>query len=274
MTLYVRSPALIPKPHDWKSHIAISGFCHLPLATSYVPSPSLLEFLESGPQPIYIGFGSIVVSDPLALSKIVLQAVEKAGVRAIISRGWGSFAANEMEIRSNVFTVDDVPHDWLFSKVSCVVHHGGAGTTAAGIAAGKPTVIVPFFGDQPFWGLAVARAGAGPEPLPFKELTSDSLAAGIITALQSEVCKKAIALGQTMNEEAGTVEAAKSFHDSLNIDALRCSLSPNRTAVWRLKNTNIRLSALSATVLIGENLLKPGDIKRLASLDKMLLFNC
>jgi len=260
--LFNRSPALIPKPRDWNTHIHVSGFCHLPLASSYTPRPELLKFLESGPQPIYIGFGSIVVSNPTALTDLILDAVRKAGVRAIISRGWGDFATHGTKLPDGVFVVDNIPHDWLFPKVSCIIHHGGAGTTAAGLASGKPTIIVPFFGDQPFWGMVVARAGAGPSPIAFKDLTSESLSTAIKATLQPEVRERVLSLASIMNKESGSQEAANSFHGSLDIDALRCSLSPNRAAVWRVMQTNIRLSALSAAILIEEKLLRFQDLER------------
>jgi hypothetical protein len=145
-----RSPALIPKPSDWGPHISVAGFYFLKLASTYTPDPELAAFLDAGPPPIYVGFGSIVVDDPNAMTKLIFEAVKKTGQRALISKGWGGLGADELGVPEGVFMVGNVPHDWLFPRVSCVVHHGGAGTTAAGIACGKPTVIVPFFGDQPF----------------------------------------------------------------------------------------------------------------------------
>jgi UDP:flavonoid glycosyltransferase YjiC (YdhE family) len=141
---------LIPKPADWKPHISISGFFFLSLASNYTPDRELAEYLDAGPPPVYIGFGSIVVDDPNAMTKLIFDAVKLTGQRALVSKGWGGFGADRLGIPDGVYMLGNVPHDWLFHRVSCVVHHGGAGTTAAGIACGKPTVIVPFFGDQPF----------------------------------------------------------------------------------------------------------------------------
>ena len=143
-----RSPALIPKPEDWGRHISISGFYFLSLASNYQPDPDLADFLASGPPPVYIGFGSIVVEDPNAMTKLIFEAVKMTGQRALVSKGWGGLGGSELSIPDGVFMLGNCPHDWLFQHVSCVVHHGGAGTTAAGIALGRPTVIVPFFGDQ------------------------------------------------------------------------------------------------------------------------------
>lgn len=152
---YCWSPAVIPKPTDWPPHISVSGFFFLSLASNYTPQPELKAFLDAGPPPVYIGFGSIVVDDPNAMTKMIFEAVKKTGQRALVSKGWGGLGAGELGIPEGVYMLGNVPHDWLFQNVSCVVHHGGAGTTAAGIACGKPTVIVPFFGDQPFVGFTV-----------------------------------------------------------------------------------------------------------------------
>ncbi|TVY83568.1 Sterol 3-beta-glucosyltransferase UGT80B1, partial [Lachnellula suecica] len=258
---YCWSPALIPKPKDWSKHISISGFYFLSLASSFTPEPDLAAYLAAGPPPVYIGFGSIVVDDPDAMTKTIFEAVKKAGVRALVSKGWGGLGADALGIPEGVFMLGNVPHDWLFQHVSAVVHHGGAGTTAAGIATGKPTVIVPFFGDQPFWGAMVARAGAGPLPIPYKQLTVDNLAAALTEALKPETLAKANELGDRIKEEKGNEIGAKSFHDMLDVDSLRCSLAPNRVAVWRVKRTKTRLSAFAANVLSSEGLLDFADLK-------------
>lgn len=252
---------MIPKPKDWGSHITISGFYFLSLAENFTPEPELAAFLDAGPPPIYIGFGSIVVDDPNAMTKLIFVAIQKTGQRALVSKGWGGLGADAMGIPEGVFMLGNVPHDWLFKHVSCVVHHGGAGTTAAGIATGKPTVVVPFFGDQPFWGAMVAKAGAGPLPIPSKHLTSDNLAAAILEALKPKALDRAKILGASINSELGTEVGAQSFHEKLDVDALRCTLAPNRTAAWRIKRTNIRLSPFVATVLGNEGLLDFSDLK-------------
>lgn len=133
---YCWSPALIPKPKDWGPHIDIAGFYFLPLGTKYQPEEDLAEFLAAGPPPVYIGFGSIVVDDPNAMTELIFEAVEKTGQRALVSKGWGGLGGDELGKPENVFMLGNCPHDWLFKHVSCVVHHGSAGATAAGIALG------------------------------------------------------------------------------------------------------------------------------------------
>ncbi|KAF2140048.1 glycosyltransferase family 1 protein [Aplosporella prunicola CBS 121167] len=258
---YCWSPALIPKPKDWGNHITISGFYFLNLATNFRPDPDLAAFLDAGPPPVYIGFGSIVVDNPNGMTKLIFEAVQKAGVRALVSKGWGGFGADQLGVPESVFMLGNVPHDWLFKRVSCVVHHGGAGTTAAGIACGKPTVIVPFFGDQPFWGSMVARAGAGPEPIHHKQLTSDNLAEAIQEALKPTSQERARELAAKISNERGSDEGAQYFHQHLKVDEMRCSLLPNRAAVWRFKKTQIKLSALAAVVLANEGMLNFADLK-------------
>ena len=244
-----RSSALIPKPSDWGSHINISGFSFLNQASSYTPPEDLMDFLNAGPPPVYIGFGSIVVDHPDELTKLIFAAVKRAGVRALVSKGWGGLGS-DIDVPKDVFLLGNVPHDWLFNYVSAVVHHGGAGTTAIGIAMGKPTVVVPFFGDQPFWGAMVHKAGAGPEPIPFKRMTEESLAEGITIALGEDVQAAVKEMSKMISVENGAEAAAASFHNAVNIDSMRCLILPERIATWRIKNTDIRLSTLAASVLI------------------------
>lgn len=258
---YCWSPALIPKPKDWGQKISISGFFFLDLAGNYSPADDLKRFLDAGPPPVYIGFGSIVLDDPNKMTELIFEAVRITGQRVLLSKGWGGMGAEELGIPEGVFMLGNVPHDWLFQRVSAVVHHGGAGTTAAGITAGKPTVVVPFFGDQPFWGSMVARAGAGPEPLPHKELTGQKLADAIDFCLKPESQERAKELANKIAKEKGTQVGAQSFHQQLDVDKLRCTLVPSHVAVWRLKRTQVRLSALAACTLANAGLLEFNDLK-------------
>ncbi|KAL9087941.1 MAG: hypothetical protein Q9159_003383 [Coniocarpon cinnabarinum] len=258
---YCWSPALIPKPRDWQQYISISGFYFLDQASNFEPEQELKAFLEAGPPPVYIGFGSIVVEDPNAMTNLIFEAVKETGQRALVSKGWGGFGAEDIGIPDGVYMLGNIPHDWLFQRVSAVVHHGGAGTTAAGIAAGKPTVIVPFFGDQPFWGSMVHKAGAGPMPIPNKKLTADALATAITEALTPSCVEKAKELSARISKEQGSETGAEYFHNELKVDRLRCQLSPNRAAVWRIRRTNFRLSAFAATVLAHERLIDFADLK-------------
>jgi sterol 3beta-glucosyltransferase len=136
----------------------------------------------------------------------VLEALAQAGQRGLLGAGWGGL---EMEKPpENVFKVEDAPYDWLFPRMAAVVHHGGAGTTGAGLRAGKPTVICPFVADQPFWGRRVAALGAGPPPIPQRRLTADNLASAIRQAVEDAVMRKRAAdLGEKIQPEDGVGQA-------------------------------------------------------------------
>ncbi|KAE8381993.1 hypothetical protein BDV26DRAFT_300462 [Aspergillus bertholletiae] len=257
---YMWSPSLLPKPNDWQEYINVTGFNFLSANADYVPPADLIEFLEKGPPPLYIGFGSIVVDDPDALTKMILDAVEMTGQRALISKGWGGLGADQIS-RPDIFFLGNCPHDWLFKRVSCVIHHGGAGTTAAGLALGRPTTIVPFFGDQPFWGALIAFNGAGPSPIPFKKLTADRLAEAIHFCLKTSTIEKAQELSEKMRIEDGARDSLESFHSQLDLRRIQCTLCPDRPAVWRVRRTKILLSAFAATVLVQEKKLQPKDVK-------------
>ncbi|RKK60349.1 Sterol 3-beta-glucosyltransferase UGT80B1 [Fusarium oxysporum] len=194
---YCWSPALVPKPVDWASHIDVCGFFFRD-PPRYSPPTDLVRFLEAGLPPVYIGFGSIVLDNPERIIGIILDAVHATGARAIISKGWSDLVGSENE---NIYWIGDCPHEWLFQHVAAVVHHGGAGTTACGLRNGKPTTIVPFFGDQPFWGQMVANAGAGPTPIPHAELTPDNLSEAIRYCLSQEAAAAAASIAAKMASE-------------------------------------------------------------------------
>lgn len=244
---YCWSPALVPKPSDWGPHIDVCGFFFRE-PPSYSPPPELAQFLESGPPPIYIGFGSIVLDDPERMTDMILKAVKRTGVRALISRGWSNLGGAEME---NVMYLGDCPHEWLFQHVAAVIHHGGAGTTACGLLNGRPTTIVPFFGDQPFWGEMVAAAGAGPTPVPQQSLTVDNLEAAINLCLSAEAQTAAQGIAAKMRSESGVRAAVASFHANLPERTLECDIVKGEPAVWKYRKggSSIRLSKVAAEIL-------------------------
>ena len=269
---YLWSPGLVPKPTDWGPEIDVAGYVFLDLASSYEPPEEMTKFLNAGEAPIYIGFGSISgVKDPDAFTKMVFGAVEKVGVRAIISKGWGDMGKG-MDIPDNVLLIDSVPHDWLFPRVQAVVHHGGAGTTAIGLKCGKPTMIVPFFGDQPFWGAMIARARAGAEHcLPLSKLDVDKFTTGIRQCLTPEARQNAEKIAQRIREEGdGADNMVDSFHRKLPLDgenSLRCFIFPTRVAVWKYRRTRLCLSALAADLLVEKGCLQWRDLRLLRHYD-------
>ena len=206
--LYGFSPSVIPPPADWGQNIYVTGYWYLDEGRDWIPPKALTEFLDSGPAPVYIGFGSMSNRRPEETTGLVLQALKRSQQRAILSSGWGGLQRTQLP--DTVFMVDAVPHAWLFSRLAAVVHHGGAGTTAAGLRAGVPSIIVPFFGDQPFWGWRIAELGVGPAPIPRKKLTVERLAGAIQTAVtDEEMRQRADRLGSQIRSEDGIAGAVR-----------------------------------------------------------------
>ncbi|KAL8283480.1 hypothetical protein RQP46_005583 [Phenoliferia psychrophenolica] len=246
-TTFCWSPALIPKPKDWKSHIDVSGFLFHPSGSDYTPDAELVRFLDQGEPPVYIGFGSVPVPDPATFVSILLDAVKASGVRALLSIGWANLGADLKEqVPQNIFLLGNVPHDWLFPNCKAVVHHGGAGTTAIGVRLGRPTLV----GDQPFWGEMISQAGAGPPPIPHKLLSTSKLTDALRYLVKSETLLAAAALGDTIRDEDGTEAAVAAFYKHLPLMNMRCDLDPKRVAVFWSDTEFLKLSAFAAQTLI------------------------
>ncbi|KAK6118783.1 hypothetical protein DH2020_047474 [Rehmannia glutinosa] len=214
-TGYMWSPHVVPMPSDWGPLVDVVGYCFLNLGSKYQPPEEFVQWIQKGSQPIYIGFGSMPLEDSHKTTDIILEALKNTGQRGIIDRGWGELGTHS-DIPDNVFHLVDCPHDWLFPQCSAVVHHGGAGTTATGLKAGCPTTIVPFFGDQFFWGERIYQKGLGPAPIPISQLSVESLSEAIKFMLQPEVCKiSAMEIAVCIQNEDGVGAAVDAFHRHL-----------------------------------------------------------
>jgi sterol 3beta-glucosyltransferase len=212
--LYPYSEHVVSRPDDWPSTTVVTGYWFLDAQQDWKPPEELVEFLRTGSPPVYVGFGSMAGRDPARLSGIVLEALAQSGQRGLIATGWGGLTASDLP--RSVFRIEAAPHDWLFPRCATVVHHGGAGTTAAGLRAGKPTLICPFFGDQPFWGRRVFELGVGPEPIPQKKLTADKMAAAIRQAVIDEgIRQRAGELGAKICVENGVARAVEFINDRI-----------------------------------------------------------
>ena len=206
--VYGYSEHVIPRPADWRDNIQIAGYWFLDPAPDWQPDPDLIACLEAGPSPVYVGFGSMPTRDPEQAAAIVLGALRKAGQRGVLLSGWAGLSPSDLP--DGVIMVHDVPPSWLFPRMAAVVHHGGAGTTAAGLRAGVPSLALPFFADQPFWGRRVQALGVGPAPIPRKKVEVDNLAYALRRMVTHQPMRdRAAALGALIQAEDGVGNAVR-----------------------------------------------------------------
>jgi UDP:flavonoid glycosyltransferase YjiC (YdhE family) len=203
---------VVERPADWDAHFQVTGYL-FDDDPEWTPRQDLTDFLAAGEAPVYIGFGSMPDSKPQVTTQMLFDAVRQSGKRAVILIGWAGLGAEE--VPSNIHLLKYAPHGWLFPKMATVVHHGGAGTTAAGFRAGVSMVIVPHSGDQPYWGRRAKQLGVGADPIPRKKLTADKLAAAIQEATtHHQMRDKAAELSRKIANEDGigiAVEAVQKF---------------------------------------------------------------
>jgi sterol 3beta-glucosyltransferase len=212
--IYGYSEHVIPKPRDWGDHQHVTGYWFLDDLNWQAPQ-GLVDFLEKGPSPVYIGFGSMVDVEAQQVTQQVLAALQQTGQRAVLHSGWSDLGSGELS--EQVYKVGNVPHSWLFPRMAAIVHHGGAGTTAAALRAGVPAVIVPYFADQPFWARHVYQLGACPKPISREKLTAQKLAAAIQEAVQNPAIQKsARQLSESIRSEQGVSQAVQWIEDYLD----------------------------------------------------------
>ncbi|CAM3959302.1 glycosyltransferase [Smaragdicoccus niigatensis] len=200
------SEFVVPRPQGWRENVHITGYWWPPVDPDWQPSAELTAFLDDGPAPVFVGLGSTATNNGDQLSETISAAVRKSSVRTVVQSGWARLHADG----DDVLTIDDAPHEWLFSRCAAVVHHCGAGTTAAALRAGVPSVPTPGIMDQPFWAKRLHELGAGTAPVPRRELTVDSLADAIAEAV-SNVTYRASAgsVGERLAAEDGVGNAVR-----------------------------------------------------------------
>ena len=200
------SPSVLPRPKDWPENIYVTGYLFLD-DENYEPSAELSTFLSSGVAPLCISFGSMIHRKAERIVQAAMEAVNKTGNRAIFLIGWNGYKPDQ--IPENMLFVEAAPHNWLFPRCKLVIHHGGAGTTGAGLRAGVPNIVVPHTADQPFWGSQVYKICAGPKPISVKRLTAGNLVRAIVEGQASSVRERARGIGQRIRSEAGVAEAVR-----------------------------------------------------------------
>ena len=201
------------QPNDWQKNIHTTGNWFIDKEPNFIPPADLTNFIDNGEPPIYIGFGSMKdISSFKTTLNIINEALEITKQRAVVGLGWSKLSYEE-NIPDNIFLIESIPHTWLFPKMKTVIHHGGAGTTATGLRAGKSTIIIPHNADQPAWGQRVYELGVGSKPIKKTSLTVDKLASAIHFAQQANIISNADKLGQELRKENGIANAVKIIND-------------------------------------------------------------
>ncbi len=213
LVLYGFSPSVVPRPADWDELIKVTGYWFLDPPTQWRPPTDLVDFLQAGPPPVYVGFGSIPGRNTTSAgetTRLVVSALALAKQRGILLAGWGGL--RQSDLPDTVMMVDSIPHSWLFPQMAAIVHHGGAGTTAASLRAGVPSLLIPFGMDQHFWAQRIVDLGVGPPPISRDKLTASGLAQAILSAVgDQDMRARAAKLGEHIRAEDGVGQAVEAF---------------------------------------------------------------
>ena len=196
------SPSVLPPPRDWGPSANVTGYWFLDGADGWKPPEDLKSFLDNGPDPVCVGFGSMNDRTAERTAEIILESLRSAGQRGILLTGWGG--VSNADLADGVLKIEEAPHDWLFPRVKAIVHHGGAGTVAAAVRAGRPSITVPFFSDQAFWGRRLEALGVGTSPIPHGRLSHRLLVPAIRRAVSDPTLSmRSAALSRMIRSEEG-----------------------------------------------------------------------
>jgi hypothetical protein len=256
------SPQLLPKPADWGEEIDIAGFAST-AEKPYTPSDELIKFLRAPGECIYVGFGSMSFPNSTQVLHATFDGVKATGRRTIYAKGWSGTEEGRIK-RDDVFVVDEISHHWLFPRVAAVVIHMGAGTFSTALRLGKPMVMVPIAGDQPFWSHRVWKTGCAPEPIHLNNVTAGLVASRLEEALSPKIGYNVEEMAKHLREEEpGQFVFARSAlrtFDKVYANGGSCDLLPDRTAVWRHTVMDAKLSAVAASILINEGRILQKDL--------------
>ncbi|PYI00855.1 UDP-Glycosyltransferase/glycogen phosphorylase [Aspergillus sclerotiicarbonarius CBS 121057] len=256
---YLCSEVLIPRPKDWSNMIEISGYVFEDEPEPYKPAKDLQNFLESGPSPIYFILQGDRMERPGLLAKAIQDAVLKQGFRAILSRGCRDIGP--ILDNPNVFLAEHIPHEWLLPRVCVVVHHGNAYDTALVLRHGKPSVVLPYSGEQLSRGIAISKIGAAAAPLMDNMLSSDSLSQAVAFCLRPDIQQSTRAARNRVVEESGLDTTIQSFYRWLPSHIQKCSITQQDLAMYQIWNKpSLRISPEAAAVLLEDRRIKKSDI--------------
>lgn len=209
--LHAYSTELVPRPRDWAPTNIVTGYWRLPGEVRQrlgeaEPPPAVADWLDAGPPPFFIGFGSMPILDPTRFVDSVVEAARRTRARVLIGAGWTELDGIADSLPEDVRVVGAIDHDALFPRCAGVIHHGGAGTTAASLTAGRPTWVYSLFSDQPYWGSRVTRLGVG-GCNRFIDLDVDNLTVALRHLRDDGVRTRAAALGDRLRREDGLANA-------------------------------------------------------------------
>lgn len=202
--LHGYSPLVAPRPPDWRPGLEVTGYWWPASTEQWEPPADLSEFFAAGPAPVFMGFGSMMITSSHAeqQSDTIRRAAQQAGVRAIVQSGWTS-----LHVDDGITTIGEAPHDWLFPRVAAVAHHCGAGTNAAGLRAGVPTIALPAYGDGPFWARRITALGVSAATINQRDLTADRLGKAMCIAISNpQLRDNARQLGKRIAAEDGAAQ--------------------------------------------------------------------
>ena len=211
------SPAIAPADAKWAAQVRQTGYWFARPVEGWKPEQDLVDFLRAGKTPVAVSLGVMSTSGRRASesARIVLDALRIAGDRAVL-QGWDADLLRSMGADSTVYPAGSIPHGWLFDQVSAVVHHGGFGTTAAGLRSGVPCIVIPHIIDQYYWGQRVYDLGVGPKYVSRGKLNVEVLAERIRQAIgDTGMRTKAAQLGFAIRGEPDGVSEAVRLIESI-----------------------------------------------------------
>ncbi|KAI9155715.1 squalene cyclase [Paramyrothecium foliicola] len=261
--IFDTTTTLVPRAPEWNNAVTIAGYASSPADENYMPPKSLENFLDTDQPVLVVGFGSMNIPWPSKTLSMIGEAIAAVGAKAVICGTWPKDIVDMMSFQDDLYFIYDVPHSWLLPRVQGFVHHGGAGHTAAGMKAGVPMLVLPFFLDQNFWAAKTHDLGLGPAPIPFRDTTEDNLVASMRKLLSPgahlERCRELST--KLSNEQDGAEVVADMLESQIKrAHGASCSLIPTLKGPWRHVNSGLSLSGVAAASLVSQGTLQWSDL--------------